>query len=142
MQKGDHYKTIDLSQLDRNKTKMDNHSTFLLKDASKFDPASNSYISSGMSLTTHMRENKSQHTLVNNLWNNQQLDVNNNSSHHNSTSLFHRDATIVEGILANTNLDTDRVNVFLQNTDDMDEEEAMKLNANRRFTIEKIKDLV
>ena len=139
----DHYKTIDLSQLDRNKTKMDNHGTFLLRDAGKFDPANTSFNSSnGYSLTSHLRENRSHQTLVNNIWNQPQSLSSINNNNNNNNNLTHKEPIIVESkIFGDSNEVNSNVHIYLQ-PEEISANELKAFNSKRRFTIEKTKDLI
>jgi hypothetical protein len=128
----DHYKTIDLSQLDRSKAKYEN-SSFLLKDVSKFEQQNTIHPNSSL-----VKDSKNQHVNLNNIWNNQGNNTNynkNNNINSNYTNNINNNNSNVNPSL---NLTSNRNSFTINNTNINNN----KNNDSNRFKIEKIKDIV
>ena len=124
----DYYKTIDLSQLDRNKAKYEN-ATFLLKDVSKFEQSNTIHPNTSLN-----KDSKSQHVNLNNIWNNQGNNSNNNNNNIKSNYANNNSGNPSLSLTSNRN----SFNISNNNANNLN----VKSNDSNRFKIEKIKDIV
>ena len=136
IQKNDHYKTIDSSLMSErsSRQKVDSHSSFLLRDVNKLDTSIKDSVFYNNSTLTNYRLERSNHALVKNIWNN-------NANNLNSSN---RESPKNESVIINpVNNNVVKVSTTSLNETILSDDDQMKnFNTSRRFTIEKIKDIV
>ena len=143
IQKNDHYKTIDSSLMSErsSRQKVDCHSSFLLRDVNKLDTSIKDSVFYNNSTLTNYRLERSNHALIKNIWNN-------NANNFNSSN---RESPKNEPVISNpvninnpVNNNVLKVSATSLNETILSDDDQMKKNFNtgRRFTIEKIKDIV
>ena len=152
IQKCDNFKTFDSSlthNSEKIKSRYDNQATFLLRDISKLDPSvRDNVFFNNTSLTNCIRE-RSPRAPLNSIWmnntNNNQLLVANSVSPVKDEAKIERNNYFYQQSSASSspNNSNQVPNSFLLKSDENEQSDDLKnFNPARRFTIEKIKDVV
>ena len=137
IQKGDHYRTIDSSLMsDKSpRAKIDNHVGFLLRDVSKLDPTTKDSVFGNNSTVSNYTRERTNHTSLKYIWNN-------TNTAHSDVSKAQQSPTSNKTNDLSNNISNDTTTNSNENIISDVENHLINFNSGRRFTVEKLKDIV
>ena len=115
------------------KSTFDNQKTFLLKDASKLDPTIKDLNLQNQSTLNSYRRQTIPHSFENNIWNN-----NSNSSKNELDNSLNKQ----NSSSSSTNISNKHPNIFISEPGDISIDDSQEGFKSKRFTVEKVKDIV